>query len=280
MNGCSPGARRPALLGELGILDEQRGRVDAHAGHAAVEPEAQDVLVLEPDVGMRPVEVGLLGREQVQVPLAGRAVGVRRARPGRTAEDRLPAVRRQLAVRRRCPGRNQKRVALGRAGRGAQRRLEPRVLVGDVVRDDVDDRADAELARLGDQLLGLLERPEARVDRAVVRDVVAGVGHRRRVPGVEPERVDAELAQVGQALEHAGEIADPVAVRVGEAAHVDLVDDGVAPPARIAPRRRAQRGSVPTAGVRRGSKAPRRELRTSDYRMQEIDNTLQISNLQ
>ena len=104
------------------------------------------------------------------------------------------------------------------------------MLVGDVVRDDVDDRADAERAGLGDQPLGLLEGPERRVDRAVVGDVVAAVGHRRRVPGVEPERVDAEVAQVGQPLEDAGEVADPVAVRVREAPDVHLVDDRVTPP--------------------------------------------------
>ena len=108
------------------------------------------------------------------------------------------------------------------------------MLVRDVVRDDVDDRADAERAGLRDQLLGLLERPERRVDRAVVGDVVARVGQRRRVPGVEPEGVDAEVAQVRQPRADAGEVADPVAVRVGEAADVDLVDDGVAPPAAVA----------------------------------------------
>ena len=134
------------------------------------------------------------------------------------------------------PGRNQKRSRSGEPGAARERRLEPRVLVGDVVRDDVDDRADPERARLGDQLLGLLERPERRVDRAVVGDVVAAVGERRRVPRLEPERVDAEVAQVGQPLADAGEVADPVAVRVGEAPDVDLVDDGVAPPrARRAP---------------------------------------------
>ena len=34
------------LLAELRVLHEQGGRVDPHAGDAAVEPEAQDVLVL------------------------------------------------------------------------------------------------------------------------------------------------------------------------------------------------------------------------------------------
>ena len=194
--------------------------------------------MLGPDVRVVPVQVGLLGREEVEVPLA--AARRRRPRPGRAAEDRLPAVRRQLTV---LPGARPEPEAraLGRSRRRGERLEKPGVLVRDVVRDDVDDRADPERTRLGDQLLRLLERPEGRIDRAVVRDVVAGVGHRRRVPGVEPERIDPELAQIRQPGADAGEIADPVAVRVGEAPDVDLVDDGVAPPGAVGVRRRPPR---------------------------------------
>ena len=85
-------------LGQVGVLHRQGGRVDAHAGRAAVEPEAQHVLVLAPDVGVLPVEVGLARREQVEVPVAGRAVGILGPGPGDVAEVRRPAVRRQVAV--------------------------------------------------------------------------------------------------------------------------------------------------------------------------------------
>src|SRR3712207_7776803 len=57
----------------------------------------------------------------------------------------------------------------------------------------VDDGAQAERARLRDQPLGLLERPERRLDRPVVGHVVARVGHRRRVPGAEPDRKSTRL---------------------------------------------------------------------------------------
>src|SRR5581483_3405315 len=114
---------------ELGVLDEQGSRVDANAGRAPVEPEAQDVFVLLPDVRMRPVQVRLLGSEQVQVPLAA----VVRAGPRRPAEDRLPGVRRRVAVRPRA-GPEPEARALGRPGCGRERRPEPRVLIGYVVR--------------------------------------------------------------------------------------------------------------------------------------------------
>ena len=107
------------------------------------------------------------------------------------------------------------------------------MLVGDVVRDDVDDRADPERTRLGDQLLGLLEGAEDGIDRPVVGDVVAGVGERGRVPGVEPEGVDAEILEIRESRANAGQVADSVAVRVAEAPDVDLVDDRVAPPLRV-----------------------------------------------
>ena len=122
------------------------------------------------------------------------------SRPGRR---RSTATRSAAAPRRPRAGPEPEALALGRSGRRGEGRPEPRVLVRDVVRDDVHDRADPERARLGDQLLGLCERPEGGVDRPVVRDVVAGVRQRGRVPRVEPERVDAELAQVrAAAREH------------------------------------------------------------------------------
>ena len=115
------------------------------------------------------------------------------------AEDRLPAVRRLAAVRRPCPGRNQKRSRSGEPGADASAARNHGCwsetwfgTMSTIVRMP-------SVARLGDQPLGLLERPEGGVDRAVVGDVVAAVGHRRRVPGAEPEGVDAEVAQIRRA---------------------------------------------------------------------------------
>ena len=177
LGGVLAGALLLADLGQVGILDQQGRGVDAHARDAAVEPEPQDVLVLAAHVGVVPVEVGLLGREHVQVPLARRAVGVRRAGPRLALEARDP-VRRDLVAVLALAGVEPEPLALGAAGAGGERRLEPRMLVADVVRDDVDDRADAEGQRLRDERLGLGERAERGVDVAVVGDVVAAVGQR------------------------------------------------------------------------------------------------------
>ena len=89
-----------------------------------------------------------------------------------------------------------------------------------------------------DHRVGIGERAEDRVDVAVVGDVVARVGLRRGVERREPDGVDAERAQVGQARGDAGEVTDAVAVAVGPRARVDLVDHRLAPPGGV----RAVRG--------------------------------------
>ena len=99
-----------------------------------------------------------------------------------------------------------------------------------VVDHEVHDQLHPALVQPGDQLVELLERAEQRVDVLVVADVVAVVGHRRPVDRAQPDDVDAEPLEVVEVVDDAAEVADAVAVAVGEAARVDLVDDGGLPP--------------------------------------------------
>ncbi len=177
------------------------------------------------DLGVAPVQVGLGGVEQVEVPLAVLDLGPRGA-----AEDRAPVVGRGA---RRAPSglvAEEVALALGAARAGGQRGPEPLVLVRGVVRHEVDDHLEAELVRALEQRVGVGEGAEERVDVAVVGHVVAVVVLRRGVERRDPQRVHPEVAQVRQPAGDAGQVADPVTVAVGEAADVDLVGDGVAPP--------------------------------------------------
>ena len=114
-SGARPGPAR-RHLGQLGVLDQQGGRIDPDAGGAAVEPEGEDVLELAADVRIVPVQVRLVRREQVEIPLAGRPVGIGRPRPGRSAEVRDPVGRHPSPSAPR-PGWNQNRDRSDRAGR-------------------------------------------------------------------------------------------------------------------------------------------------------------------
>ena len=181
------------------------------------------------DLRVLPVPVRLLGVEQVQVPLAGGAVGVGGPGPGRAAEAGHPVVRRQLAVLAAAVAEDVARP-LGGAGRGGQRGLEPDVLVGGVVGHQVDDHLQAQLVGPLQQRVEVGQRPEDRVDVAVVGDVVAGVGLRGLVERRQPDGVDAELGQRAQPAGDAGQVADAVAVGVRERARIDLVDHRRAAP--------------------------------------------------
>ena len=174
----------------------------------------------------------LFGREQVEVPLAAGPVVVGRATPCRAGEVGDPFGRRQVAVRA-APRMEPEPGALRRTGPGGEGRLEPGVTVGDVIGHDVDERPDAKGQGFGDERFGLLEGAEGWIDRSVVGHVVAAIGEGRDIPRREPDGVDPEVAQVGEAGTHAREVAGAVAVAVGEAADVDLVDDRVAPPGGV-----------------------------------------------
>jgi len=106
------------------------------------------------------------------------------------------------------------------------------VLVGGVIDHQVHHELHPPRVQLGDQLVDVGEGAERGVDVLVVADVVAVVVVRRPVHRREPDHVDAELVQIVQARDDPRDVADAVAVRILEAAGIDLVDDGGAPPLR------------------------------------------------
>src|SRR6478672_3192273 len=79
-------------VGQAGGLGHAVRHVDAKTIGSAVEPEAQNALELGGYLGVGPIEIRLLSREQMQVPLT-----VRDASPGRAAEYGRPVVGREVA---------------------------------------------------------------------------------------------------------------------------------------------------------------------------------------
>ena len=125
-------------------------------------------------------------------------------------------------------------VALGGTWRGMAGALEPGVLVGGVVDDQLGDDADVVLVGGGEEAAELAQVAVVTVHGAVVGDVVAVVAQWRGVEGQQPDLRDAEVGEVVEPRRQPVEVADPVAVGVGEGAHVELVDDRVAVPVRWA----------------------------------------------
>jgi hypothetical protein len=158
------------VVGQVGPLAHALHDVDPEAVDPAIEPEPHDAVHGLDHLGVRPVEVGLLGQEAVEVPLAG---GVVPGPRGRFDEGGRPVVRRSVrrALAPDVP------VALGAVARPAGLD-EPRVLVGGVVRHPVDKDPEPAPVGVGQQPVEVVERAEQGVDRAVVGHVVAEVGHR------------------------------------------------------------------------------------------------------
>ena len=104
--GCYPtgaiGLLRPLVggglpVGQAGRLDQRVGDVDPEPVDPAVQPEPQRLLEIGDDLGILPVQVRLLGGEDVQIPLPGTAVGLGDPGPGAPAEDGRPVRRRRAA---------------------------------------------------------------------------------------------------------------------------------------------------------------------------------------
>ena len=104
------------------------------------------------------------------------------------------------------------------------------MLVARVVRDEIEHHADAALRRLAHELLGVGQRAERGIDRAVVGDVVAPVLVGRQHDRIEPDALDAEPLQMVEAGGDPAQVADAVGVRVHVGAGIDLVEHAVAPP--------------------------------------------------
>ena len=107
------------------------------------------------------------------------------------------------------------------------------MLIRRVVQDQLDDDAQTAAVRLLQEVGEVLQRPVARMDARVVRDVIPIVAERRGVHRLQPQAVHAERGEMIELRGQAGKVADAVAVAVGERLDVELVEDGVHVPERI-----------------------------------------------
>ena len=207
-------------------LHQVGNRVQTHAVGAEIKPETHGLHYLVQHGGIIEIQVRLVREEAMPV------VGLRFRIPcpvgflGVGEDDARVAV----FLVRVAPD---VEIAFGRAGRGFARGLEPGMLVGSMVDDKFNQNLQPAFVRGSHEPLEIVQRAVARVDVAIVGNVVPVVAQRRREEGQQPQAGDAEILQIIQLLGEAGEVADPVIVTVEERLDVGLVDDGVLVPQRV-----------------------------------------------
>ena len=113
----------------------------------------------------------------MQIPLPRLPVGLLGTRPCRPTELTHPVIR-WVGTISSATVTEHVTISDGGPWRGRQRILEPRVLIGGVIGDEVEQNAKTQVMRLDNQCFGLGQGTEYGVDVAVVRDVVAGILHR------------------------------------------------------------------------------------------------------
>src|SRR6476469_683631 len=104
------------------------------------------------------------------------------------------------------------------------------MLVGAVGVDLVGDDPEVQRMRACYEPIKVCERAEDWSDTAVIGNVVTEVSHRRGEEGRKPDCVDAQARNVIALAGDAGKVSDPVIVRVGKAARIDLVNCRALPP--------------------------------------------------
>ena len=172
------------IVAQLFVFDNEANDIHAEPVHAAIQPKAQGVKHGSFYVRVAPVEFRLLWHKLMQVILPGRFI----PRPRRAAKKAAPVVGQRavgLGIAPDVP------IPLGVVA-AAARFNKPRVLVGSVVGNPVNDDLDA--AGVGGFYKAVkgCQVAKHRVNIAIVGHIVAKIFHRRRVERANPDGINAK----------------------------------------------------------------------------------------
>jgi len=210
------------VVAQRGIVEAEIDGVQAQAVDTPIQPEPHVVQRGCAHLGVMEIEVGHRSQKVVQKIL----LPARLPLPGHPAENRQPVVGRRAVRARIGP-----HVPIGLGVVAAFAAFEkPGMIAGTVAEHLIDHHLQPQPVGLGQQPVEILQGAEQRIDRARVGDVVAKIRHRRLEEWRHPDRVHAQAGHVVQPFDDAGQIAHAIAVAVPEAARVNLIDDGAAPP--------------------------------------------------
>ena len=203
------------------VVEKCGHRVEPESVHTARAPEPHNLAQPRAQFGTVMVETGLAGQELVQAILPPPMVPA----PGRRAEEPDPVAGRAAIGARIRPDIE---IAVGLFS--GKRFAEPAVGDRGVIEDLVDHHQQAQRMRPRHQRVEIRKRAEARIDRAVILDIIAAVAHRRQEEGRQPDRVHAQRSHVVQFAGDPAQVSLPGPVAVAKGPGIDLVDDGVAGP--------------------------------------------------
>jgi len=214
--------RQNGIVTQFGILKKAGDGVNPKASHATVKPEAHRVIHGLADLRIAPIEIGLFLVEIMVVVLI--RCGIKG--PCGMAEPGKPIIRgtaRALSIAPDIPV--TLRIRAGRAGL-----LEPGMLIRGVVGNVIQDDTNASFLCFADQTIEVGERPVEGIDGGVIRNVVAKIHQGRGIDGADPDGVNAQVAKVIEARNNPIDVAYAIAVRILEAARINLIEDRVLPP--------------------------------------------------
>ena len=222
-------------------LDQVRNGVEPESVHAEIEPEPhrpehrhEHARIVEVEIRLVRIEPmpKICSGHRIEAPVRFFRVGEDDPRVGVAAVVVGPDIE----------------PAPGGSRLGAARALEPGVLVGRVVDNELRDHPKTARVRRRDESAHVLDRAVFGMHGTVVGDVVAVVAPRRGIEGQEPDRGRPQLGDVVELLGQPGQVADAVVVRIEERLHVHLIDDRILVPGRFGGQRPG-RAAAPAHGA-------------------------------
>ena len=164
------GLRQILVVGAF-AFDQIGNRIEPETVDAQIEPEAHHAERRFEHVRVVEIQVGLVAEKAMPV------MRLRHAVPGPVRRFRISEndARARVLVRIVAP---HVIVALGRTFRRTARRLEPGVLIGGVVDDELGDDLQAAMVRFAHEVAKIAARSVSREYIVVVRDVVTVIEHR------------------------------------------------------------------------------------------------------
>ena len=219
------GIARRRIVPQLRVVEVVVRHVEPEAIHAQLQPETRNVDDRRAHIRVVEIQLRLRRQEVVQVVLPPR----RLPRPRRPAEPGLPVARRRSIGLGISPD-----IPVSSRVRPVAPALVKPLMVGRGMRPHlVDDDLQVLPMRRLQQRPEIVERPEHRIDIAIIRNVIAKVPHRAAEERRQPHAIDAQRLHMVELRRDPLEVTNAIAVRIHERPRINLVEHGPTPPVAV-----------------------------------------------